>query len=114
MPQRVSGKEPMATISKDGLMSFNVSCTVKYLKEANYAKLYYDKETKHIGIKLFGEQVVNSVKLVKNKGRENHVSVFMQSLLKEHGWYPLNQPLRGIPCKMDEKLDMLLFNLSGF
>ena len=56
IPRRVSSKQPAVTIGKKGLLMFNVSCVLEYLKDNKFVKLYYDADTKRIGMKLFKEQ----------------------------------------------------------
>ena len=112
IPRRVSSKQPAVTIGKTGLLMFNVSCVSEYLKDNKFVKLYYDSDTKRIGMKLFKEQVEHTVAVSKGKGAaRNNATLSMKSFLNLHRILPKEGSLRALPCHYDTVLEMLVIQL---
>ena len=112
IPRRVSSKEPCVTISKAGLMLFNVSSVSEYIKDNKYVKLYYDADTKRIGVKLLTEKEINVVTITKGKNTNRNSAILsIKSFLNLYKINYQDQQLRGLSCEMDSALGMLIVQL---
>lgn len=112
IPSRITSKEPAVTISKSGLVSFNIASVEKHINNNKYAKLYYDSQTRRIGIKLLLDKEAHCLAIggVKSTKREN-ATLSMKSFLNLYKILPMEKSMKGLPCVMDAALDMLIVQL---
>jgi len=66
---------PGASISKAGFLSFNSAAQDEFIKDHTHAELYYDRETKLIGIKLFGERRPGGYMLQRRRDRPSVIAL---------------------------------------
>jgi len=57
--------EPTATITKAGIINFNIGTMSNYVKDNKYATLYYDKENLLIGIQFSNKKTPEAYRIVK-------------------------------------------------
>lgn len=58
---------PLITISKSGIFVFNKITMASYVKNNGFAKFFYDKTKKVIGIKLLKDEAVQSYKIRRER-----------------------------------------------
>lgn len=60
--------EPTITITKAGIINFNAATMASYVKDNNYATLYYDKSDSLIGIKFSARKAPEAYRIIKYRG----------------------------------------------
>ena len=59
------GGGPAITITKAGIINFNLATMVKHIKDNKYATLYYNKEDSLMGFKFSIQKEVGSYRIIK-------------------------------------------------
>ena len=60
--------EPMFTITKAGIINFNLATMTKYVKDNKYATLYYDKSDSLIGVKFTKKRTPEAYQIIRYRG----------------------------------------------
>ena len=100
---------PMATITKDSVINFNVMAMEKYVKEFIYAVFYYDRKDRLVGIKFSHKDAPEAYKI--RKDREGRLaSISAMSFLRYYNIKP-TQTL-SYQIKWNEQDEMLIIDLK--
>jgi hypothetical protein len=100
---------PGATITKLGTIIINAACSVKYLGANTYVELYYDKQSKVIGMKFMAERQPDTFK-VQRRTKSQTAFISPRGFLK---FYEISYAeKRSFPAEWDEKSQMVVLRLS--
>ena len=105
-----SGGNPLVSISKQGLLSFNVACSDKFIKDYNWAELHYDRKERLIGLKLSKDERPDAYKIQRHRNNRN-LYMSVSGFLKYFEVMP--QKTKAYAVTWDEKDKMLVADLKS-
>ena len=101
--------QPRVSITRAGQIGMNAACLDKYLKNTNYALLYYDKDKKTIGIKPVDKQADSAFRITSSNKRASG-SISGRSFLSCYG-IDFSKKKRFTPS-WSSKEQMLIFKVE--
>jgi len=107
---RPSPKDPMVTLSGNGMIGLNAAVTRNIIGDNRFAHLFFDRENQLIGIKFFknNDQDAYPVKCSKSM---SHGTIAGVSFLKTYGIFP--DETKAYAATFDAHDKILVVDISG-
>lgn len=102
-------KEPRVSLNKRGLVMFNARCVDEYVKDHDFAELYYDAQEKRIGIKFLDEESEHAFKVQRYREKRS-VMMMVRGFFEHYKIMP--KETRSYPAKWDSRENMLIIDLK--
>lgn len=102
---RIPGDKPMLTVGKTGVLGLNLTAVTRWrLRQFGYATLYYNSQSKMIGIKPSNDAIPENFKLRDRKGSGLDISArsFLQNFEIDFS------ETRRYSARWDEESEMLI------
>ncbi len=101
--------EPAITVTKAGIINFNLATMKRYVKDNKYATLYYNKEDLLIGIKFSAKKEWGSYKIIKY--RNNKFGTISGTAFLKYYNIPYPETI-GYSAEWNEQDKMLIIDLK--
>lgn len=100
---------PAITVTKAGIINFNLATMMKHVKDNTHATLFYNKEDSLIGIKFSTKKEWGSYKIIKY--RDNKFGTISGTAFLKNYNIPYSETT-GYSAEWDEQDEMLIVDLK--